>query len=428
MKRKWLWFVIGGVVVLALVGVNVVRGAKGRAESVQLAKVRSETVTSTVRAPGKIEPRTQVKVSADIPGKIVRLAVKEGDTVRRGQLMLQLDDTQYRAALEQSRAGLASAEGRLREATTALKVSSSNLTRQKALYEQKLLSDAEWDIAMRNHESAEVAVNTANEEVARTRAMVTAAADNVSKMPIPGAVRRCGQRAQRRGRRDRDHRDHEQSRHPDPHGVRPLAHAGARRCRRNRRGRHDRRPEGQDHGRRAARHVVRRHGARDRQHREALGDLEHRGADQLRSQSRLRRERARDPARDDGRRRDRDRDPTRKTLAVPIQAVVVRTDRDLERAEKRKSGAKKPRKGDAIAADEDTVGRKAKEITGVFVVKDGVATFVPVRTGIAGETMLEVFGEVQAGNEIVSGPYKALRDLKPGTKVKAETVKRAERR
>jgi len=51
-----------------------------------------------------------------------------------------------------------------------------------------------------------------------------------------------------------------------------------------------------------------------------------------------------------------------------------------------------------------------------------------VRTGIAGETMIEVFGDVQAGTEIVSGPYKALRDLKPGAKVKPETAKRMERR
>ena len=63
-----------------------------------------------------------------------------------------------------------------------------------------------------------------------------------------------------------------------------------------------------------------------------------------------------------------------------------------------------------------------KEITGVFVVRDGVAKFVPVRTGIASETSIEIFGEVKAGESIVAGPYKALRELKPDTKVKPETA------
>jgi HlyD family secretion protein len=115
-------------------------------------------------------------------------------------------------------------------------------------------------------------------------------------------------------------------------------------------------------------------------------------------------------------------------LGVPIQAVVVRTERELERASR--AGKKQARKrgSDAFAAGfEDTVGRKDKEITGLFVVRDGVAEFVPVRTGIASETAIEVFGEVKAGDTIVAGSYKALRDLKPKTKVKAEAPGRGRR-
>ena len=112
MKKKWLWIGIAALLVVALVGANVVRGGRNKTTAVQMARVRVEDITAQVRAPGKIEPKTQVKVSADIMGKIVRLAVKEGDRVRQGQLMLQLDDTQYRAAQGQARAALASAEAR----------------------------------------------------------------------------------------------------------------------------------------------------------------------------------------------------------------------------------------------------------------------------------------------------------------------------
>jgi HlyD family secretion protein len=121
------------------------------------------------------------------------------------------------------------------------------------------------------------------------------------------------------------------------------------------------------------------------------------------------------------------------TQGVPIQAVVVRTERELERAARKTARspkeakaakpAKKPKKTDAVfAAEDDTVGRKDKEITGVFVVKDGVARFVPVRVGIASETMIEVFGDLKAGDVVVAGPYKALRELKPDAKVKQEAA------
>jgi HlyD family secretion protein len=107
---------------------------------------------------------------------------------------------------------------------------------------------------------------------------------------------------------------------------------------------------------------------------------------------------------------------------VPIQAVVVRAQRDLDRAMSHGKPKRKPKSTEAAAAEEDTVGKKDKELTGLFVVKNGVAKFVPVRTGIASETMIEIMGDVQSGDQVVSGPYKALRELKPDTKVKAESA------
>jgi HlyD family secretion protein len=115
-----------------------------------------------------------------------------------------------------------------------------------------------------------------------------------------------------------------------------------------------------------------------------------------------------------------------RTLGVPIQAVVVRTQSELDRAaHKPAARVKKPKTTNSLdlAGDEDTVGRKEKEVTGVFVAsKEGTVKFVPVRTGIAGESSIEVVGAVKAGDLVVAGPYKALRDLKPGARVKRETA------
>jgi len=69
-------------------------------------------------------------------------------------------------------------------------------------------------------------------------------------------------------------------------------------------------------------------------------------------------------------------------------------------------------------ADTAATGEKKKETEGVFVVTAGVATFRPVRVGIAGDEYFEVVDGVKAGETIVAGPYQAIRDLKDGAHVK----------
>src|SRR6185503_15305348 len=65
MKKKWLWIGLVAVVLIGMIGLNLARQSQGKVTGVQVAKVRVEDITSRVRAPGKIEPRTQVKISAD---------------------------------------------------------------------------------------------------------------------------------------------------------------------------------------------------------------------------------------------------------------------------------------------------------------------------------------------------------------------------
>jgi HlyD family secretion protein len=109
-------------------------------------------------------------------------------------------------------------------------------------------------------------------------------------------------------------------------------------------------------------------------------------------------------------------------LGVPIQAVVVRTARDLE-AQGRRS-RRGPGAAEAVTAGADSAeAAKDREITGVFVNREGVAAFVPVRTGLASETVIEIVGEVAEGDRVVSGPYRALRELKPGTKLKVSDAR-----
>jgi HlyD family secretion protein len=419
MKKKWLWIGVGALVLVILVAANIMRGAKGKQIGVQVARARVEDVTSRVRAPGKIEAKTQVKVSADIMGKVVRLAVKEGDPVKRGQLMLQLDDTQYRAAYQQARAALATGQARLRDAQNTFKVVESNYTRQKALFDKNLLSQAEWDQATNTHASSSIALQTAQEEVARATAAVEAARDNLEKCrflaPIDGVVSALNVEAgeivitgtmnnpgtqimvvsdlsRMLVRADVDETDVVDMQIgqkakitvdalPDTHFAGTVIEIG-------------------NTAKRTLSAAA--DGQTDFEVKVVFDD----NVPQVRP----------------GMTADVDVETAvhAKAVAVPIQAVVVRTQRELDRA-KQKGKGERPRRGAALAAaEDDTSGKKDPEITGVFVVKEGVATFVPVKTGISSETMIEIFGDVKARDQVVSGPYKALNDLKPGAKVKME--------
>ncbi len=417
--KPWVWFVSGGVVVTALIVAGAVQQGKGKVESVQLARVRVEDITARVRAPGKIEPKTQVKISADIAGKVVQLRVKEGDRVKRGQLMLQLDDTQYRAAHRQAQAALASARARLREAETSLRVSDANYERQRSLFQQKLLSQAEWDAATSANEAARVAAATAREEVARAQASVESSADYLAKCRflapfdgvvsalnveegetvITGTMNNPGSQimvvsdlSRMLVRAEVDETDvvdmelGQKARisvdaYPDTTFLGTVTSIGntAKRSLTST-------VEGQTNFEVEVVFAEDVPGVRPGM----TADVEIETGTQAGA------------------------------MAVPIQAVVIRTERELERAQK---GAKRerPKRGAAVAAEDDTAGKKDREITGIFVVENDVAKFVPVRTGLASETMIEVFGDVAEGKSVVSGPYKALRELKPGGKVKRET-------
>jgi len=97
-------------------------------------------------------------------------------------------------------------------------------------------------------------------------------------------------------------------------------------------------------------------------------------------------------------------DTRKQALSIPIIALTVREN---------KPGATESRPADTAAA------RKKKETEGVFVVKDGVANFRPVKVGVAGDEYFEVTDGLKPGETIVAGPYQAIRDLKEGARVRA---------
>ena len=107
-KMKWSIAGVAGAGIVALVALTAFK-KDGSAAEVRIEPVASRDLVASVTASGQIQPRTKVDLSADITGKIVRLAVKEGQEVTKGQFLLEIDPQQYQAALQRSQAALASA-------------------------------------------------------------------------------------------------------------------------------------------------------------------------------------------------------------------------------------------------------------------------------------------------------------------------------
>ncbi len=143
-----------------------------------------QSIVEVVTATGKIEPRTQVKISADVAAKIVHLAVKEGDWVEKGDLLIRMDRERYVAALEQSEANLRSAIANANLAKENLLKAEKDFERTKTLANQNLESKAQYDQAYSNVQIEKARYQSTQEIVEQARAEVKQTKDNLSKTTI----------------------------------------------------------------------------------------------------------------------------------------------------------------------------------------------------------------------------------------------------
>jgi HlyD family secretion protein len=183
-KKKWL---IGAAVVGAVIITAVALTGKNKDDAgipVEVAKVARQKVVQTVTANGKIQPKTQINISADVSAKIVRLAVKEGDWVEKGQLLLKLDNERYMASLESAEANLRSVKSEMRLAQENLSKAEKDLVRTKALYQQNLESQATQEAVNSAYQVALARYQAAKDRVAQAAAAVKQARDDLAKTTI----------------------------------------------------------------------------------------------------------------------------------------------------------------------------------------------------------------------------------------------------
>ncbi len=190
-KNKLLLYLGGGVVLLIIVLIiakSVGWIGKDEGIKVETQKVTTLTIIEKVSASGKIQPVTEVKISSDVSGEIVEMPVKEGDSVTKGQLLLKIRPDNYISMLDQMVAALNTAKAQLAQSRSRLAQAEAQhvrgkleFDRQKKLYDQKVISDADFEQASANYQVVLQDLVSAKENVDASRFGVESANARVSE-------------------------------------------------------------------------------------------------------------------------------------------------------------------------------------------------------------------------------------------------------
>lgn len=151
-------------------------------------------IVETIPAYGKIRPVTEIKITPDVSGEIIELNIQEGDTVRQGDLIIQIRQDIYKSILEQAQATLNSVKAQYLREKANLRQMELLYNRHKYLYEKKAISKQEYEGAILNYEIAKSQAEAARHNIESAQASLKEAKDNLSKTnihsPIDGIVSR----------------------------------------------------------------------------------------------------------------------------------------------------------------------------------------------------------------------------------------------
>lgn len=182
-KKLFLW--IGGVVLLLVVGVALAKGRnKDKPIPVTTEKAFRTNITQLVTATGKIQPEIEVKIAPEVSGEIVELPVKEGQIVKRGQLLLRIKPDSYRAQVESQQAALNGARSASVRNRAELAQAESEYRRIQKLFEGGLTSESARNSAKMTYDSAKAALESAQYQIQQTEGTLRQINEALSKTII----------------------------------------------------------------------------------------------------------------------------------------------------------------------------------------------------------------------------------------------------
>jgi len=417
MKRRTkivIGVVVGVVVVVGAVAVIQARKPKGI--KVRTAKVERKDLVSLVTANGTVQAKTKVDLSANIMGQITKLNVEEGDVVKKDDLLCVIDQTRYAAAVESAKSNLQALDAELVRSREATAQAKRDLAHTQQQFRDGIIAEADQERAQSMYDQAVASANRAERQVEQAKADIKSAQDALDKTeiraPMDGVVTR---RNIEQGEvivtgtmnnpgtvlmTISDMSTIEAALEVDQTDV-PSLHVGQKAAVRI-----DAFPDQTFPG------EVSEIGSSPLQGTSALGGAATGTDYQVKVTLLKHPERIRPGLTVTA---DITTSTRQGALTVPIGALVLR--------QPEAKGTPAPATPTPAAAGTlgkaEGVAARSRDIEGVYVVagKTRKVEFRPTTTGIKGELDVEVLEGLKEGDEIVVGPFKALRDLKPGSQV-----------
>ncbi len=179
-KSAKLWYILLATLVVIIVVVAIVaRQRNQKSTEVSTEKVTRRTITETVAANGKIQPALEVKISPYISGEVVELFVREGDSVSKDDILARIDPTIYQSNFEQveasfnsAKANMANTRARVAQAEAQFNKAKLDLNRNEQLWNQKVISDADWDAIKANYQVVSAEFEASKESLRATQFQV----------------------------------------------------------------------------------------------------------------------------------------------------------------------------------------------------------------------------------------------------------------
>ena len=412
-RLKWILGAVAALVIVLVIVASVV-GKDRNLTRVTTAKVGKSDLVSTVSCNGRVQAKTKVEISSQVMGQIVNLAVEEGDLVKKGDFLLQIDKAQYDASTKAQQANLEALFAQREADRATVEQARRDYDRERKNFEAKITSEQVMQKAKLQLDAGIASLNATERRIEQARAQLLGSRDSLGKTtlvaPMNGIVTarpvEQGENAVVGTMNNpgtvlltiSDMSIVEAEMEVDETDV-PNVKVGQK-AKLTLDAWPDKKYEG----------VVTEIGGSPIT-KSALGTdataVNFKVKVQLKDPPAAIR-----PGFSVSGEIETDKRPG--ALAIPIPALVVAEESSLKRLEKGKKPAPTPTPS---SADKD----KKKDVEGVFVVdKDGKVEFRKVKTGIAAELQIEVVEGLKEGDEIVSGPFRALRALRIGDRVKVD--------
>jgi HlyD family secretion protein len=191
-KRKKPLIVLAILLVIGVIVVANLRSQREKTVKVTVDKVKKQDLTSIISASGEVKPKKNINISAQVPGRIIKIGVVEGQEVKAGDFLLKLDSTQYEAIADRDQNFIRAANADLIQAEARLQRDKNVFERQQKLFEEQLISEDQLETAKAQFDISAAQVNAIRFQIKQADASLKSTLDNLNKTtynsPIDGVI------------------------------------------------------------------------------------------------------------------------------------------------------------------------------------------------------------------------------------------------